>query len=95
MKGLFVVCNSSAVCQPKAQELVSPDLSARPLHPGRHSPTAATAVLRMLPLLGGATLRMSVGGGSPTLRTHGAGTVKSSCSPGGPQVLGAPGMGLL
>ena len=61
-----------------------PSPSPRKTYPNR----CKTAVLRMLPLVGGATLRMVMGAGSPILRTRGAGITKSSCSPGRPPGVG-------
>ena len=83
-KGLFVGCNSSAVCQHRdPRACISWPLSLSPSARKTYPNCCKTAVLRMLPRVGGATLRMAVGGGSPTLRTRGAGISKSSCSPGG------------
>ena len=87
VNGPFVGCGSSAVCQHRDPPAcvswpLCPSPSLRKTYPNR----CKTAVLRMLPLVGGATLPMSVGGGSPTLRTRGAGAVRSSCGPGVPSV---------
>ena len=84
--------SSNAMCQPKDPPAcqpkdppacvswpLCPSPSPRKTYPNRFK----TAVLRMLPLVGGATLRMVMGNGSPILRTRGTGIINSSCSPGG------------
>ena len=74
----------SAVCPHKDPRscvswLLCPSPSSRKTYPNR----CKTFVLRMLPFVGGVTLRMVMVNGSPILRTRGAGIIKSSCSPGG------------
>ena len=73
------------MCQPKdPRTCVSWPLCPSP-SPGKTYPNRCkTFVLRMLPFVGGVTLRMVMVNGSPILRTRGAGIIKSSCSPGRP-----------